>query len=324
MLLYKCIVTLIAIALCCAFVLPEMLKFWNSEQVQTLLENGKEFVKCFVSLNRAGMESAKEAILGSNGSFQQVEKLLSSMTLEIVLTIVGFVFVYILKRFVDTLCHFTVGSLLNDKMSTYAEMPFATSIISNLGKASVYSLVYVPVVFAFDIIIAVLCWFMLSILPVFLGIFCSISLIVICQAFKLTFTAYWMPALTNGASLKEAMRSQGKEAKTQRVKVFGVYFASVYFVIIVNVVATICTFGSALIITLPASYFFFICQQYVCYYTIKGKKYFITYDKIAANPDKGDSEHFFDYISTETETVEIITAEEDKTNEVEVESSENA
>ena len=39
---------------------------------------------------------------------------------------------------------------------------------------------------------------------------------------------------------------------------------------------------------------------------IKGKKYFITYDKIASNPDRGDREHFFDYITQEeTKTQEI-------------------
>jgi hypothetical protein len=29
---------------------------------------------------------------------------------------------------------------------------------------------------------------------------------------------------------------------------------------------------------------------------MKGKKYFITYEKIETNPDHGDSEHFFEYI----------------------------
>ena len=75
-------------------------------------------------------------------------------------------------------------------------------------------------------------------------------------------------------------------------------------VIILNVIAAVCTFGSALLITVPASYMLFICVQYVNYYTIKGKKYFITYDKIASNPDRGDREHFFDYITQTEETSE--------------------
>jgi hypothetical protein len=77
---------------------------------------------------------------------------------------------------------------------------------------------------------------------------------------------------------------------------FGTYIEAVYAVIILNAVAGLCTFGSALIITVPASYFLFICLQYVYYYTVQGKKYFITFDRIASNPDRGDREHIFEYI----------------------------
>ena len=97
------------------------------------------------------------------------------------------------------------------------------------------------------------------------------------------------------------MGSQGKEARAQGWKVFGFYVVCVYFVIIVNVMAAICTFGSALILTLPASYFFFICAQYVCYYTIKGKKYFITYDKIADNSACGDCAKLFQNLQEKKE-----------------------
>ena len=66
---------------------------------------------------------------------------------QIVWSIVGCAAVYLLKRFADTLCYFSIGSILNDRMSTYAETPFASAYIRNLGKASVYSVVYVPIVF---------------------------------------------------------------------------------------------------------------------------------------------------------------------------------
>jgi hypothetical protein len=125
-----------------------------------------------------------------------------------------------------------------------------------------------------------------------------VTVIVLGQALKLTFTVYWMPAMTDGKRLRDALKSQGKEARAQSWKVFGIYFASVYFVFIVNVVAFLCTLGSALLITLPASYFFFICEQYVCYYTVQGKRYFVSHDRIADNPDRGDVEHYFDYVQS--------------------------
>lgn len=299
MLLYKCIIALVACALCCSFVLPEMLKIWNSEQMQSLLVNGKDFVRYLITVNREGLETAKTAIVGENGAMSDLLQLLSDRTVELVFIVLGVALVYLIKRIADTVCHFATGALLNDKMSAYAETSFATGAVSNLGKSFVYSLVYVPLVFVYDVVVVALCCLLLSCMPVLFGWTVCVTVAVVCQALKLTFTVYWLPAMTDGKRLRDALKSQGKEARAQSWKVFGLYFASVYFVLVVNVAAIICTFGSALIVTLPASYFFFICEQYVCYYTIKGKSYFLSRDKIAANPDKGDVEHFFDYVQTD-------------------------
>lgn len=308
MLLYKLIINLVACALCCSFVLPELLRIWNSEQMQVLFTNGKAFLKCLTALDSVGMDAARNAIVGEGGALSEFLRLVSTRTVELVLTVLGVALVYLIKRIADTVCHFATGTLINDKMSAYAETSFTTGAVSNLGKAFVYSLVYVPLVFVYDVAVIALCCLLLSCLPIVFGWTICITLLVVCQALKLTYTVYWLPAMTDGKRLRDALKSQGKEARAQGWKVFGLYFASVYFVLIVNVLAIICTFGSALIITMPASYFFFICEQYVCYYTIKGKRYFLSRDKIAANPDKGDVEHFFDYI--QTDDIQQLTIEE--------------
>ena len=134
----------------------------------------------------------------------------------------------------------------------------------------------------------------LSLLP---ALFLSVTLLVLIQAFRLTLTGLWMPAMTvDGKRLKHAFKYENKTEKRQRAKFFANYIVTVYAVIILNVAAAVFTFGSALLITVPASFMLLICQQYVNYYTIKGKKYFITYDMISRNPDYGDKEHFFEYI----------------------------
>ena len=87
----------------------------------------------------------------------------------------------------------------------------------------------------------------------------------------------------------------------------------VYLIIIFNAMAAAFTFGSALLLTIPTSYLWLICAQYVNYYTMKGKKYFITYDSIATNPDYGDSEHFFEYIGEmEKEEEKVVTEQENE------------
>ncbi len=297
LLLAKFIIGLIATALCCAFVLPELSSLWKSTEVQSLVKNLKEFFSAIIAVEMSKVNLLKGEIFDKGGTLSKVTALLASKTLEITLTIVGCVLVYLVKRFAETVCHFTTGSLLNDKMTIYAENGYFTSLVANLGKASVYALVYVPIVFLLDVVTLGLIWLVLSVFPVLVALFVAVTVLVVMQSFKLTITGPWLPAMTaDDKKLSKAMRWEDKQESKQQAKSFSTYLVSVYLVIIVNVVAALCTFGSALIITIPASYFFFICMQYVNYYTVKGKKYFLTFEQIEKNPDHGDSEHFFDYI----------------------------
>ncbi len=293
----KLIISLIATALCCSFVLPELMRIVESVEVQTLIEKAKELVKLLFSADPEAMEAVKDQIFDKGGALSKAADLISSMALEISLTIVGCAIVYLLKRYAETVCHFTTGSMLNDKMASFAESKYWATFVANLGKASVYSLVYVPLVFLFDVVIVAVVWVILSFLPLLMGLFAAMTAVVLMQAFKLTVTNHWMPAMTvDGKGIKEAMRFGDKRERQQRFKTFSAYLVSVYFIVAVNVMAALFTLGSGLIITLPASYFFLICMQYVNYYTIKGKKYFLTFEQIERNPDHGDSEHFFEYI----------------------------
>ena len=97
-------------------------------------------------------------------------------------------------------------------------------------------------------------------------------------------------------SIGQAIRFGDKQQRKQWKKVFSTYIVTIYVVIIINVIGAVCTFGSALLLTVPASFMLFICEQFVNYYTVQGKKYFITYDRIAINRDRGDSEHFFETV----------------------------
>ncbi len=295
-------ISLVASALCCAFVLPELIRIWNHTEVQTLVEQLKEFFS-FSAFGSEDMNLLKDAIFGKDGSASQVATLLGSMVFEITLTVVGCAVVYLLKRFAETICYFSVGSVLNDRMSTYAETGFFTSLVANLGKASVYAVVYVPIVFVFDVLMLGFIWLLLYTLPLLPALFFAVTALVVLQAFKLTATSTWLPAMnTDDKKLRQALKHGNKAERTQQYKNFFSYVVAVYFIIILNVIAAITTFGSALLITVPASYFFLICMQYVNYYTMKGKKYFLTFEHIATNPDHGDREHYFDYMSEEEKT----------------------
>ncbi len=302
LLLSKAIIGLVAMALCATFVLPELLEIINSVEVQTLLQKSKEFILAMLAAQSEKMELLKGEIFGKGGSLHTVTALLSSMTTELILTVVGCVAVYLVKRFVETVCYFAVGSTLDDKMQSYAETKYSTALVASLGKGSVYSVVYVPLVFLFDVLTVVVTCLLLAYLPILASLFLAMTAIALIQALKLTVTSPWLPAMTtDNKSLRKAMRFDSKTERKQQHSFFSTYVVSVYLVIIVNVIAVLTTFASALLITIPASYLFFICMQYVNYYTVKGRKYFVTYEDIESNLDHGDREHFFDYIVEETD-----------------------
>ena len=297
-LLYKLIVGIVAGALCVAMILPQLMELLNSAPMQDLIVGAKSFFKALLSANATQLGVVKEEIFGDAGALHRFADLLLSRTTGIVLATLGCVLVYLLTRFIDTLCYFAVGGVLNDRMSTYAETPLATAYIKNIGKATRYALVYVPVSFVLETAAVAVCYFAIRFVSILPALFVSVTVIVAVQALKFTFTGRWMPAMiTDGARLRDSLRYTDKTERKQRSKMFSTYLVTVYGVLIVNVIATLCSFGSALIITVPASYFLFICEQFTHYYTIKGKKYFITYERIASNPDRGDREHFFDYIN---------------------------
>ena len=296
-LLYKLIVGIVASALCVAMILPQLLELLHSAPMQDLIAGVQSFFTALLSANAEQLGVVKEQLFSDNGALHRFADLLLSRTTGIVLATVGCLVVYLIKRFADTLCYFALGGVLSDRMSTYTETPLATAYIKNVGKACRYALLYVPVAFAFEAVALVLCYLAIRFVSILGALFISVTVMVFAQALKFTFTGRWMPAMiTDGLRLRDSLRYKDKTERKQRAKMFSTYLVSVYGVVIVNVMAAICTFGSALIITIPASYFLFICEQFTHYYTIKGKKYFITYERIASNPDRGDREHFFDYI----------------------------
>ena len=313
LLAYRLIMAVIVVALCSAFVLPELMEIVEADVTKEFISN---FKNIFLSLVEHDVNSPShyvELVFGENGSLKQLFNFIVSMKIELILVFFGCVLVYLLKRFVDTLVYFTIGSVINDKMSTYTDTPFFTAFVANLGKASKYALVYVPIGFAFDIGAFVLGYVMLRFLPLMPALFLSMTVVVVMQSLKLSITSQWMPAMTaDGKRLGDAIRMKDEQEKRQFRKTLCLYVVMVYLIIILNGMAAVFTFGSALLITVPSSYLLLICAQHVNYYTIKGKKYFITYESIATNPDHGDSEHFFEYIEEIEKSAEetVVNAEE--------------
>lgn len=318
-LLYNLIVILISCALVAALVYPELREVIKSEEMSAFIGDIKNFFKAIATGDNEYLEGFKSHFTGSGGTVRNLLSLMRSQLSNIIFAVIALVFVYLVQRFLNTLCFFTIGDLLDDRMASYGQTKFADSYIRNLGRASIYGLVYAPIIFVFDALTIVACYFLFFYLfpffGVLIGLFFSVTFVVICQAIKLTWTSMWLPAMvTDKQKIRQAMSHKDKTTRKQRQSIFLTYITTVYVVIIINVVSAFCTFGSALLITVPASYFFFICEQFVNYYTVKGKKYFVSYESVVVNPSYGRRDGFF--TAMENASLENVSAEENGKSDV--------
>lgn len=297
-LLYKLIVGLVALALCSAMVLPEVFDIWENPVTQQLLAESKELIRVFFSADEEAIARLKDSVFGAGGLIEQFSSVVWSRAAEIALTTAGCVLVALVKRFADALCHFALGSVINDKMEKYAETRLSIGYVANFKKACKYALVYVPYAFAFDVAFVLVALVCLRFFGMLYALSLSITLLVVLQSLKFMWAGHWMPAMiTDNKSLGKALRSMREVPVKYRGRTFSNYLVLVYGVIIINVAAAVCTVGSALLLSIPMSYMLFVCMHFVQYYTVKGKKYFIRFDTISENYARGDDANIMEYIS---------------------------
>ena len=218
---------------------------------------------------------------------------------SIIGSLVGVVVMYLLARFLNGTATFAVGSILNDKMEAYSRTPFSTAYFKNIGKSMLYQVLYVPVSFIYDVLSLAACWFFFlytpsflpsfGILTIFVGLAFSMTAFVCLESLKLTFISAWIPAVvTDGVGV-----CKGCSFSFKALKGFGGRFSNfliaVYLIIVVNVMVALCTFGSMLIISIPASYLLLTSIQFICYYEDTGKKYFLSYRKISGADGKPET-----------------------------------
>ena len=295
-LVYKVVVGIVCLALYGVLILPEVGEIFSSAEWTAVWEDLLELFSAYFPGHAAdgAFETARDQLL--NGTLPVFGQLVWGRATGILWRSLLCVLVYVLQRFADTLCYFTVGSVLNDRMATYADTPFGRAYVENLGKAMKYSLLYVPFAFVVDVATVALCVLWASLCNVFFAPFACVTTVAVAQTLKLGLTSHWMPAMVaDDLPLMKAVGSLTKEERKQTPKVLAMYFALVYVIIAVNILAGVATACSALILTIPASYMLLICAQFVLYYTKKGKKYFLTYEEIEKNTCCGDTENFFRY-----------------------------
>ncbi len=205
--------------------------------------------------------------------------------------VVGLVCMYLLSRFLNGLCVVAVANTMNDRMSVYARTSFSDAFFKNLGRASLYEVIYVPVSFLFDALSLLICWLLFFYVPSFLpswGFFtvlialCLTLTVLLClQALKMTLISRWLPSVVTGSNAVGKGLGASLRAKKNFGRRYTTFLVAVYLIVVVNVVFGLATFGSAMLLTVPASFLFLLALQFTHFYEDEGKQYFISIRNIA-------------------------------------------
>ncbi len=147
-LLYNLVILLIGFAISMALIAPGLEPILKSTEMSELRSTIVGFGKAFVQADGEYLANYHEKLTTAVNAFLS---LLRSKNTTILLLVAVGVFVYLLVRFLNTVCYFTIGGVLDERMTSYARSSFGDVLIRNLGRASIYSVVYVPIAFLWTV-----------------------------------------------------------------------------------------------------------------------------------------------------------------------------
>ena len=299
-LLYRIVVALITFALTAALVYPTVNMLLAGQPFKDLVALIGEFFKALTSGDTVFLQGFDERLKESLAEFvtyigEKTPNLVYFSVIVVVIALVG--------KFLGGMGNFAFGCLINNKMSSYAKTSFCSAFISNMGKAALWHVVYVPLTFLYDVAVLAVCYAMFlvmlrviasALLAALFALMVSVALFVAAQAVKLTLFNDAVPALvTDRVHLREAFKKSFSFKKERFGKLFSTYLVTCLLILCLNILFAVCTFGAGLMITVPMSYLMMICIQFVGYYTYGQRKYFLAEDKIVL-PKERTSENFYD------------------------------
>lgn len=301
MLLYKLVVAVVTLALGAALLYPTLNALVTSTPFRDLMDLLGSFFKAIVSGNTEFLSTFSDTL---QAKMSALLAYLQENTPNVVLFFVFLAVVMLVGRFLDGIGNFVFGCLLDDRMSSYADTRFCGSYVSNLGKAALWQVIYVPVTFVYDMLMIAICYIfflvMLSIISVgiiasFAALMLSVTLILASQAVKLTLLNDIAPALVSDKMrLRAAIKKSCKYDKKRFGGLFSTYFITCVLILCINVLCGLASFGAALLITGPMSYLMLTSIQYVSYYSHNKKKYFLAEDNIVLPKGEKTEENFYD------------------------------
>ncbi len=278
LLLYRLVVALIGVALACAVIIPTLNALFSTTQFEQLKES---FSALWEDIKHFNAEELRAKFESFSSSWTEFKGMIADKNWLVAIAVCALCVVYVIQRFLVGIGNYTVGALVNDKMTLHASSPFVSTLIKNLGKASLYSIIYAPLAFAYDVVGGVVIWLVVFMALQFVHswlfrIFLTAVIIVFLYSLKFTLTVEWLPSLIHGKLNNRQAIAYTLNKKNK--KFAGTLSTAVVLILIIfalNVAAALFTLGAGLLITIPASQLILTSYEFVNYFDATKQKYFV-------------------------------------------------
>lgn len=278
-LLYRLVIAFIALGLSTAVIYPFIKGLTGSPDFISLKEGIKAFLINLVEGKPTELAAATEQI---RQAFADVLTLVANNKTNIVWGAIGLLAIHLVQSFFAGLGNYATAAVINDKMALRAKSPFMVTLIRNLKQASLYSIMYIPLSFLYDLIcyvgIYMIVFMLLSLIPinVLVQIFLYVTAMMVAIAFKMVFTSDWLPALIRGKMKPgHAFLYTFDRRRKNTFNVLSNFVILILIIFAINVAAIVFTFGAGALIAIPSSYVILVCFEFVNYYDREELKYFI-------------------------------------------------
>jgi hypothetical protein len=276
MLLYRVIIVLFFICIDTAIIYPFITRITDAEQFANLVQIVKQIGENFAKLDISTIETLLPNLVSSVNEFLSY---LVSRSSDLIWTAILLFVIYFIQKFLLGLSHYNVAALINDKMALRANSSFIGTMIKNLGKASLYNIIYVPISILYDIVCIITVYSLffkgLTFIPLLLKVFLFVTVIVALITIKMTFTCDWLPSLISGKTTnRKAIGYSFSRKNKNTAHIFSNFLIIILLILACNVASFFFTFGAGFLITVPASYIFIISFEFVSYYDDNNLRYF--------------------------------------------------
>ncbi len=286
LLLYRITVDIIALFIGALALSPLVNTFLP--EVSNVIDSAMKYLLRLLSGEVGDLREFSQKVVDA---FNDLVSLFATKRTHIALIAVLFGVLYIISNWFKQLGNFAAASVMNDKMALHAQSPFLATLIKNLKRASVFSLIYVPLSTLYDFTLAFVFFnLFFRILPGSLLFFVNIFLFLVCIifaiSFKMTIFSDWLPALIRGKMKQgEAIKYAFSRKNKGTFNVLSNFVVMCILIFGINAFALICTLGVGMIITIPSSFLIIIGFELVNYYDRNEMKYFIDKNTII-KPEK--------------------------------------